>query len=325
MKLSRWLWAGIAAAFVATPGTARAETYPTRWIRLIVPLAPGSPADVVSRFTAEELSKVLGQSVVVVNKSGAGGTIAMGELARAVPDGYTIGFASQGILVFNHAIFAKPGYDSLRDFAPIALLGRASNVMIVHPANPASSPADIVAIAREKPGTLTFSSGGTGTSHHVTGVLFGRATDTDLVHVPYKGAPQGVLAVMSNEVTMGFFNTSAVLQPIRDGKVKALGVTKLQRLPQLPNVPTLDEQGVKGFEVNTWAGFVAPVGTPPEIVERLNAELSKIFSGVEIQQKLVSQGLELSPPLTPAEFTQLIADDLTRWLPIVKSSGAKAD
>ena len=213
MKLSRWLWAGIAAALVATSGTALAQTYPARWIRLIVPLAPGSPADAASRFTAEELSKALGQSIIVINKPGAGGTIAMAELARAVPDGYTIGFASQGILVFNQAIFAKPGYDSLRDFAPIALLGRASNVMIVHPTNPASSPADIVAIAKEKPGTLTFSSGGTGTSHHVAGVLFGRATGTDLVHVPYKGAPQGVLAVMSNEVTMGFFNTPAVLQP----------------------------------------------------------------------------------------------------------------
>ena len=155
--------------------------------------------------------------------------------------------------------------------------------MIVHPSNTASSPADIIAIAKSKPGTSTFSSGGSGTSHHLAGVLFGRVTGTDLVHVPYKSAPQGVLAVMANEVTMGFFNTPMVIGQIKDGKLKALGVTSLQRSPLLPSVPTLDEQGVKGYEVNTWAGFVAPAGTPPEIVARLNAALNKIFAGAEDQ------------------------------------------
>ena len=325
LRLSRWLRAGIAAALTATSGAALAQTYPAKPIRLIVPLAPGSPADVASRFTAQELSKALGQPVVVVNKSGAGGTIGTAELARAVPDGYTIGFASQGTLIFNQGIYARPGYDSLNDFAPIALLGRASTVMVVHPSNAASTPADIVAVAKAKPGVLTFSSGGSGTSHHVAGALFSRITGTHLVHIPYKGAQQAVLAVMANEVTMGFFNTVAVINQIKEGKVKALGVTSLQRSPLLPYVPTLDEQGVKGYEVSTWAGFVAPVGTPPEIVERLNAELIKIFRGAKIKDKLVSQGLELSPPLKPAEFTKLIADDLTRWVPIVKASGAKAD
>ena len=325
MKLSRWLCAGIASALVATSGAALAQTYPAKPIRLIVPLGTGSPADLHSRLIAEELSKALGQSVVVVNKTGAGGTIATAELARATPDGYTIGFASQGTLVFNQGIYAKPGYDTLKDFAPIALLGRSSNVMIVHPSNTASSPADIVAVAKAKPGMLTFSSGGTGTSHHIAGVLFGQVTATELVHVPYKGAPQGVLAVMANEVAMGFFLTSSVINQIKDGKVKALGVTSLRRSPLLPNVPTLDEQGVKGFEVNTWAGFVAPVGTATEIIARLNMELIKIFKGLEVNKKLVSQGLELSPPLTPPEFAKLIADDLILWGPVVKASGAKAD
>lgn len=322
---SRRFCAAIVAAFVATSGAALAQTYPDRPIRLIVPLPPGTPADVVARFTADELTKALGQSVVVVNKTGAGGTIGMGELARADPDGYTIGFASQGSLVFNQAIYAKPGYDSVKDFAPIALLGRASNVMIVHPGNPAASPADIVAVAKARPGMLTFASGGTGTSHHIAGVLFGKVTGTELLHVPYRGAPQGVLAVMAEEVTMGFFNTLAVIQPIRDGRVKALAVTSLQRLPMLPNVPTLDEQGISGFEVRTWAGLVAPAGTPPEIVERLNGELNRIFAGAEIKERLVAQGHELSAPLTPAEFSRLIADDLTHWVPIVKAAGAKPD
>ena len=268
-----------------------------------MPLAPGSTADIASRFTANELGKVLGQTVVVENKTGAGGTIAMAELARSAADGYTIGFASQGTLVFNPGIYTKPGYDSLKDFAPIALLGGVSNVMIVHPSNKASAPADVIAVAKAKPGELTFSSGGAGTSHHLSGVLFGRITNTDLVHVPYKGAPQGVLAVMANEVTMGFFNTPTVISQIKDGKVKALGVTSLARSPLLPNVPTLDEQGVKGYEVNTWFGFVAPAGTPPEVVNRLNAELNKIFASVEGKRKISAAGLRLVPATDAGRFS----------------------
>lgn len=325
VKLRRLLCAVIASAPALLSGAAVAQSYPTKPIRLLVPLAPGSTADIASRYTAQELGKALGQSIVVENKAGAGGTIAMAELARAAPDGYTIGFASQGTLVFNQGIYAKSGYDSVKDFAPITLLGGVSNVMIVHPSNKASAPAEIIAIAKSKPGESTFSSGGAGTSHHLSGVLFARTTGTELVHVPYKGAPQGVLAVMTGEVTMGFFNTPTVIGQIKEGKVKALGVTSLTRSPLLPNVPTLDEQGVKGYEVNTWFGYVAPAGTPPEIINRLNAELNKIFASTETREKLGPQGFDLSPPLTPAAFGKLIADDLTRWVPIVKASGAKAD
>lgn len=323
-KLRRCLCAGITAALAAALGSALAQTYPAKPIRLIVPFVPGSTADIVSRFTAQELSKALGQPVVVENKPGAGGTIGTAELARTAPDGYTIGFASEGTLVFNRGIYAKPGYDSVKDFAPIALQGRAPNVMVVNPSNPASTPADIIAVAKSKPGTVTFSSGGSGTSHHLAGVLFARATGTDLVHVPYNGAPQGVLAVMKNEVIMGFFNMPLVIGQIKDGRLKALGVTSLTRSSLLPGVPTLDEQGIKGYEVDAWAGFVAPAGTPPAILRRLNAELIKIFASAEAEEKLGSQGFDLSPPLTSAAFSQLIADDLTRWVPIVKGSGAKA-
>ena len=324
-KLRLFFQMAIAIACASATSVALAQAYPSKPIRLIVPLAPGSTADIASRFTAQELSKALGQSVVVENKAGAGGTIAMAELARSAPDGYTIGFASQGTLVFNQGIYAKPGYESTKDFAPIALLGGVSNVMIVHPTNKAGVPADVIAVAKAKPGESTFSSGGSGTSHHLSGVLFARVTGTELVHVPYKGAPQGVLAVMTNEVTMGFFNTPTVISQIKEGKVKALGVTSLARSPLLPNVPTLDEQGVKGYEVNTWFGFVAPAGTPPEVVNRLNAELNKIFTSAEAKERLGPQGFDLSPPLTPAAFSKLIVDDLARWVPIVKASGAKAD
>ena len=315
--------AGALAALAA--GVAFAQGYPTKPIRLLVPLAAGSTADIVSRFAGQELSKALGQPVVVENKPGAGGTIAMAELARAAPDGYTIAFASQGTLVFNQAIYAKPGYDSVKDFAPVAFVGGVSNVMIVPPASTAAKPTDVVAAAKAKPGELTFSSGGAGTSHHLSGVLFGQLTGTQLVHVPYKGAPQGVLAVMTGEVTMGFFNTPTVISQLRGGKVKALGVTSLARSPLLPNVPTLDEQGIKGYEVNTWFGFIAPAGTPADVVAKLNTEFNRIFASAEAKEKLGPQGFDLAPPMAPAAFGKVIADDLGKWVPIVKASGAAAN
>jgi tripartite-type tricarboxylate transporter receptor subunit TctC len=305
--------------------SALAQSFPTKPIRLIVPLAAGSTADIVSRYAGQELAKALGQPVVVENKPGAGGTIAMTELARSAPDGYTIGFASQGTLVFNQGIYAKPGYDSLNDFHPISFVGGVSNVMIVPPGSNAKSPADVIAAAKAKPGVLTFSSGGAGTSHHLSGVLFARSTGTDLVHVPYKGAPQGIVAVMTGEVDMGFFNTPTVIAQIKDGKVRALGVTSLTRSPLLPNIPTLDEQGIKGYEVNTWFGFVAPAGTPQDIVACLNREVNRIFASAEAREKLGPQGFDLPPPMTPAAFGKIIADDMARWLPLVKASGAKSE
>ena len=315
----------VSAALALAAGTAIAQPYPNKPIRLLVPLAAGSTADIVSRFAGQELGRAIGQSVVVENKPGAGGTIAMAELARSAADGYTIAFASQGTLVFNQAIYSKPGYDSVKDFQPVAFVGGVSNVMIVPASSAAKSPADVIAAAKAKPGQLTFSSGGAGTSHHLSGVLFGRVTGTELVHVPYKGAPQGVLAVLAGEVAMGFFNTPTVISQIKDGKVRALGVTSLKRSPLLPDVPTLDEQGVKGYEVNTWFGFVAPAGTPSAIVEKLNFELNRVFASAEAKDKLGPQGFELAPPMSPAAFSRLVADDLAKWVPIVKASGAKAD
>ncbi|HZQ61253.1 MAG TPA: tripartite tricarboxylate transporter substrate binding protein [Casimicrobiaceae bacterium] len=322
----RGLTVALAAwSLMCCTASAFAQTYPSKPIRLLVPLAAGSTADIVSRYAGQELAKALGQPVVVENKPGAGGTIAMAELARAAPDGYTIGFASQGTLVFNQGIYEKPGYDSLKDFQPISFVGGVSNVMIVPNARSFRRPADVIAAAKAKPGVLTFSSGGAGTSHHLSGVLFARSTGTELVHVPYKGAPQGILAVLTGEVDMGFFNTPTVIAQIKEGKVRALGVTSLTRSPLLPDVPTLDEQGVKGYEVVTWLGFVAPAATPPEVVARLNREINRIFASAEAREKLGPQGFELAPPMTPAAFAKLVSDDMTKWLPLVKASGAKAE
>ncbi len=314
---------GLAALCIVA--TAHAQPYPSRPIKLLVPLAAGSTADILSRIIGTELARELGQPVVVDNKAGAGGTIAMAELARAAPDGYTIAFASQGTLVFNLALYAKPGYDSLKDFAPITLIGGVSNVMVVPPASPFKTAQDVIAQARAKPGSLSFSSGGSGTSHHLSGVLFSQLTGTEMLHVPYKGAPQGILAVMTGEVNMGFYNTPTVIQQIKEGKLKALAVTSLQHSPLLPQLPTLAEGAVKGYEVNTWFGFVAPAGTPPDVVQRLHGEIGKIVAIPAVRDKLAAQGFELAPPQTPASFGKLISDDMAKWPAIVKASGAKVD
>jgi len=304
---------------------AMAQAYPARPIRILVPLAAGSTADILSRAIGEELAKELGQAFVIDNKPGAGGSIAMAELAHAAADGYTIGFASQGTLVFNLSLYSKPGYDSIKDFAPILLLGGVSNVMVVPPASRVRNALEVIAAARARPGGLSFSSGGSGTSHHLSGVLFGQMTGTELLHVPYKGAPQGILAVMSGEVDMGFYNTPTVLNQIRSGKLKALAVTSLTRSPLLPEVPTLDASGVKGYEINTWFGFVAPTGTPPEVVAKLYRGSAKVLAMAAIRDKLAGQGVEIAPDPSPAAFSKLIGDDLAKWPAVIKASGAKVD
>jgi tripartite-type tricarboxylate transporter receptor subunit TctC len=326
MKLRRttFLTALALAGALCGLAPAAAETWPSRPLRLIVPLAAGSTADILSRTIGHELGRELGQPVVVDNKPGAGGTIAMAELARAPADGYSIEFASQGTLVFNQALYSKPGYDSLKDFAPIVLVGGVSNVMIVPPGSPAKTVADVIAAARAKPG-MTFASGGSGTSHHLSGVLFGQLTGTKLTHVPYKGAPQGILAVMSGEVDMGFFNTPTVLTQIREGKLKGLAVTSLTPSNLLPQLPTLDASGVKAYEVNTWFGFVAPAGTPPEIVTKLHDAIGRILALPAVREKLAAQGFELAPLQPPSQFSALIREDLAKWPPNIKAAGAKVD
>jgi tripartite-type tricarboxylate transporter receptor subunit TctC len=322
-RLATHACVAVTALVAALPGSA--QDWPSRPIKLLVPLAAGSTADIVSRAVGAELSVRLGQTVVVENKPGAGGTIAMAEVARAAPDGHTISFASQGTLVFNQALYSKPGYDSLKDFAPIVLTGGVSNVMIVPPTSSATSARDVIAQAKAKPGSMNFSSGGNGTSHHLSGVLFAQMTQTEWTHVPYKGAPQGVLAVMNGEVQAGWFNTPTVIGQIRGGKVKALAVTSRTRSELLPDLPTLDASGVPGYEVNTWFGFVAPVGTPGVVVMRLNREIAAILADARVNKVLVEQGFDLAPANTPESFAQLIRADLAKWTPVVKASGAKVE
>ena len=310
---------------LALPAAARADTWPSKPIRLIVPLAPGATADIVARIFADELSKALGQTIVVDNKTGAGGTIGIAEAARAAPDGYTIALVSQGTQVFNIGLYKSPGYDPLKNFTTLAISGGVSNVLIVHPGNPAKAVADVLAQARAKPGEYTYSSGGVGTSHHMSGVLLELRTGLKLQHVPYRATPAGIMAVVNGEVQMGLFNTPTVLGQIKAGTLKALAVTSEKRSTLLPDLPTMIEAGVKDYVVDTWMGFAAPAGVPDAVAVRLNAELNRIAHLPPIREKMQAQGIEALPARPPAAAQKVVKDDLDLWLPIIKASGASAE
>ncbi len=313
------------ACVLVLPLPARAETWPARPIRMIVPFAPGATGDILGRLFGEELGKVFGQSIVVDNKTGAGGTIAMAETARSATDGYTIAVVSQGTLVYNIGLYKKPGYDPLKDLAIISVNVAVSNVLIVHPSNPAKTVTDVLAQARAKPREFTYSSGGVGTSHHMSGVLLEMRTGLKLLHVPYRATPAGIQAVANGEVAMGFFNTPTVINLINAGKLKAIAVTSAQRSPLFPDVPTMTEQGVQDFIVDTWLGFAGPAGLSPALVTRFNGEINRLSQLTEMKSRMLGQGIDVLPPVSPDQAGKFLRDDMALWLPIIKASGASAD
>lgn len=321
----RTLLAGSLASSLAAPVVARAQQWPTRPIRLIVPYAPGATGDIGGRLYGEELGKSLGQTVVIDNKTGAGGTIAMAELARAAPDGYTLGVIAQGLLVYNMGLYKNPGYDPFKDLIVLSINFSVANVLIVHPSNPARTVADVVAQAKAKKGEFTFSSGGVGTSHHMSGVLLEMRSGVKMTHVPYRATPAGIQAVVNGEVAMGMFNMPTVVSLIRAGKLKALAVTSEKRQEQLPELPTMIEQGFKDFVVDTWLGFGAPAALPRPLVDRLNREFNRITDLPEMRRKFAEQGITAWPARTPEESMKFLRQDSDFWLPVIKASGASAE
>jgi tripartite-type tricarboxylate transporter receptor subunit TctC len=314
---------GFFLAFSSLPA-AHADAYPSHAITLLVPLAAGSTADIMARLVGTEMSKALKEPVIVMNKPGAGGNIALAELARAAPDGYTIAFASQGQLVFNQVIYKRPGF-SQHDVTPLDLCASVANVLVVPANSPFRSVADLIRFAKAHPGEVNYSSGGSGTSHHLSSVLLGKMVGLNLIHVPYAGAPQGTLAVMSGEVQMGIYNISTELSGIRSGKLKALAVTGDSRSPLLPEVPTMQEAGVKGYQVTTWMGMVAPARTPADTVHRLHDAIAQAMDRPSVKQAMISQGLDRAASLSPDAFGHYMAQDLVKWTPIIKASGASVN
>lgn len=315
----------LAGAALLLPGAARAAEWPERPIRLIIPFAPGAGADIVGRTFGEELAKALGQPVVIDNKGGAGGLLGTVEGVRAAPDGYTLLLTSQGTTVWNLGLYKSPGYDPLKDLVPVTVTGELPNVMVVAPSNPAATVAEFVAQAKAKPSELTYGSSGIGSSLHLSGVILEQRAGVLLQHVPYRGAPAAVLAVVNGEVTTGFFNAPTVLPQIKAGKLKALAVTSKDRSPLLPDVPTMMQAGLPDFVVAVWLGFAVPANTPANVVQRFNAEINRISQNPQIKDKLLVQGFEMLPPISPAAARKTIEDDQAFWLPIIKQSGAAAE
>ena len=315
----------LAAAALSLPATAGAAEWPDRPIRMIVPFAPGAGADIVGRTFADELAKALGQPVVVDNKGGAGGLLGTVEGVRAQPDGYSLLVTSQGTMVWNLGLYKAPGYDPLKDLAPVTITGELPNVLVVAPSNPANNVADLVAQAKAKPGELTYGSSGVGSSLHLSGVILEQRTGVRLQHVPYRGAPAAVLAVVNGEVALGFFNAPTVLPQIKAGKLKALAFTAKNRSPLLPDVPTMKEAGVSDFVVAVWLGFAVPAGTPANVVQRFNTEINRISQLPQVRDKLLVQGFEMLPPISVEATRKTIEEDQAFWLPIIKQSGATAE
>ncbi len=317
---------GAAVAALSAGHTAAQATWaPSRPVTLVVPLAPGSTGDILSRTMAEVWGQRLGQPILVDNRPAAGGVVATESLKNAAPDGHTLGLVSQGTIVFNHFLTRDPRYDARQDLTLIAPLATVTNAMVVAKASPFRSPADLVAAAKARPGALTYSSGGVGTSHHISMALFAQLTGIELAHVPYRGAPAGITAAMGGEVAVGCYNIPTVLGQIRAGELRAIAVTSAGRSEFLPEVPSLQELGVADYELTTWMGLAAPGRTPAPVVARMAAETTRGLDDPATWAKLRQQGFEAMPRLDSAAFASFVNSEFTKWGPVIRATGATAD
>lgn len=315
----------LAAAALISGTTAPAwASYPDRTIRLVVPFPAGGATDYMARTLALKLGQRLGQSVIVDNRGGAGGIIGAEAVAASPPDGYTLLFSTMGVLAINPSLYKKLGYDPVKDFAPISLTHTTANVLVVHPSVPAKNIQELIALAKAKPGTLTFGSSGNGTSSHLSAELFKSMAGIDIRHIPYKGTGPALTDLLSGRISMMIDTVSVHVENINAGKVRALGVTSANRSPSLPSVPTLADAGLPGFDVSIWLGVLAPAGTPADVIARLNGEIGKVMSDPEMKAQLAKSGID---PMfsTPQEFAATIKRDTAKWGQVVKASGVSVD
>ena len=313
---------GMLAAWVVLAllaGTAAAQTYPSRPVRMMVPFPAGGGSDTMGRIVASRLGERLGQQIVVENRPGAAGSIGADIAARAPADGYMILLGSTSELVQYPNVNPKIPYDPLRDFTPVSLVGTIPMVLVVHPSLPVKNVKDLVAMAKARPGEINFGSAGQGATTHLAVELFVLLTGVKLTHVPYKGSPQAVTDLVAGNVQLGIPTMPAALPFIKSGRVKVLGVTTAKRASNLPDVPTLSEAGVKGYEAALWTGILAPAGTPAQIINRLNGEIAKVLELKDVQDALARQGAEAESS-TPQEFAAFLKREYAKWAKVVKES-----
>ncbi|MBI2317116.1 MAG: tripartite tricarboxylate transporter substrate binding protein [Betaproteobacteria bacterium] len=313
---------GIALFVFAAAGVA--QDFPGRSVRLVVPFPPAGVTDRIARLAAQKLGELWRQPVVIDNRPGASGIIAAELVAKAAPDGYTLLFGHIGTHAINASLFAKLPYRPVRDFAPVSLFATVPNLLLIHPSVPANSVTELIALAKARPGTLTYASPGSGTSGHMAGELFKSLAGVDIVHIPYKGAGAALQDVLSGQVSMMFDTVASSLPQARAGKLKGLAVTSASRVPIAPEIPTVAESGVPEFEIAPWFGVLAPAGTPASVVAKLSADLRRAVDSEEVSKPLSAQGVTLIGS-SPQEFAAHIEREIPRWARIVKASGARAD
>jgi tripartite-type tricarboxylate transporter receptor subunit TctC len=316
-----WRWIAALAAALLGVAPALAQDYPNKPVRVVVPFTAGSATDILARTVGQKLSELWGQQVIVDNRAGAGGTIGAGMVAKAAPDGYTLMVHSAAKAV-NAFIYPSLPYDTLKDFVQVAPLAGQPNVLVVASASSYKNVADLIADAKKRPGALNFGSAGIGSGTHINGEKFKLAAAIDVVHIPYKGTPEALTDTMAGRVAYFFSPISAALPQVRDGKLVALGVSSAKRASTLPNVPTVAESGLPGFDYNLWVGMFAPAGTPAEVVDKINRDVNRVLREPEVRERMAALGAE-AMVMSPAEFDKFVRSEMDDAAKVVKAGGIK--
>jgi len=306
------------------PALALGQAYPSKPIRMVVPFTPAGAVDIATRATAHEITKILGQPVAVENKPGAGGNLGVLDVSRSAPDGYSVVMSTSGIQAINPFLYSKMPLDVNKDLASVAPIVSLSNVLVVHPSVPARTVKEVIALAKKEPGKLTYASSGNGTSIHMSGAMFTQLTGTEIVHIPYKGSAPAVTDLLAGQTNMMFDNIPSSLPHIKAGKLIAIATTGAKRDPTLPDLPTIAESGVPGYESGVWFGLMVPAATPKDVINKLNAAAVQATKQPEFIKRMHDLGYNIIPG-SPEDMANMIQEELKRWGPIVKKSGAKVD
>jgi len=322
MRPATAVLAGFALATAAA--AAIAQPYPAKPIRIIIAQAPGSATDVVSRIIGQKLGEFLGQSFVIDARPGAGGTLGTELAARAAPDGYALFMANNSTHGSNPVLYPRLSYDAIRDFAPITMTASTPYLLVVHPSMPVKTVKELIALAKSRPGQINYASAGNGSTHHLSGELLKWMSGIDMVHVPYKGTTPAITALLGGEVTMMFATATGIVPHVKAGRVRALAVTTPKRVPSLPDLPTVAETPLPGFEMLSWFGLLAPAGTPAAVIARLNADTVKALETPEVRTGLANQGLDVRAS-TPEEFTEYIRNEIAKTAKIAKAANIRAE
>jgi tripartite-type tricarboxylate transporter receptor subunit TctC len=320
----RFLAKIFAVLLCASASLALAQDYPSKPVRMVVPFPPGGTTDILARAVGQKLSESWGQQVVIDNRGGAGGNIGTDIVAKSPADGYTLLMGTVGTHAINASLYGKLPFDPIKDFAPVTLVASVPNVLVVNSTVDAKSVKELIALAKSKPGQLAFASSGNGTSIHLAGELFKSMTGTAMLHIPYKGSAPAIAELLGGQTNMMFDNLPSAMPHIKSGRLRALAVTSVRRSPALPDIPTIAETGISGYEASSWFGVLAPAGTPKDVVAKIQGDIAKALNAPEIKERLSGQGAE---PVgnTPEQFAEHIKAESAKWAKVVKDSGAKVD